>query len=87
VEIVRQLLHQTIHIVPLYEFVQDYGYEQPGQRVPLLTWVEFMKHFGTDDRARFFFLDLKIPEDFPGLVPPAGAWKSHSIRRDRNCCG
>jgi glycerophosphoryl diester phosphodiesterase len=66
----RPPLPQPIHAVPLPTLVRDYGYEYAGQRVPLLTFTEFIKRFGTDDRMRFFFLDVKIPEDFPDLVPP-----------------
>jgi glycerophosphoryl diester phosphodiesterase len=50
--------------------VRDYGYEQAGQRVPILTFGEFVQRLGQDDRVRFFFLDVKIPEDLPDLVPP-----------------
>ena len=66
----RPLLPQPIHAVPLHELVRDYGYEHEGQHVPILTFTEFVQRLGQDDRVRFFFLDLKIPEDRPDLVPP-----------------
>jgi glycerophosphoryl diester phosphodiesterase len=66
----RPLLPQSIHTVPLHEMVRDYGYEHAGHRVPLLTFTAFVQRLGQDDRVRFFFLDLKIPEDLPDLVPP-----------------
>ena len=31
---------------------------------------EFVQRLGQDDRVRFFFLDLKVPEDRPDLVLP-----------------
>jgi glycerophosphoryl diester phosphodiesterase len=68
--VLRPPLGQSIHEVPLHELVRDYGYEQAGQRVPILTFTEFVQRLGQDDRARLFFLDLKIPEDRPDLVPP-----------------
>jgi len=68
--ILRPLFGQPIHAVPLHEFVRDYGYEHADRRVPILTFTEFIKRLGKDERVRFFFLDLKIPEDFPNLVPP-----------------
>jgi glycerophosphoryl diester phosphodiesterase len=67
--LLRPLLPQPIHKVPLHEMVRDYGYEHAGQRVPILTFTEFVQRLGQDDRVRFFFLDLKIPEDLPDLVP------------------
>jgi glycerophosphoryl diester phosphodiesterase len=67
--LLRPLLPQPIHKVPLHEMVRDYGYEHAGQRVSILTFTEFVQRLGQDDRVRFFFLDLKIPEDLPDLVP------------------
>jgi glycerophosphoryl diester phosphodiesterase len=64
------LLPQSIHKVPLHELLQDYGYEHEEQRVPILTFTEFVQRVGQDKRTRFLFLDLKIPEDLPELVPP-----------------
>jgi glycerophosphoryl diester phosphodiesterase len=66
----RPLLPQSIHTVPLHEMVQNYGYEHAGQRVSILMFTEFVQRLGQDDRVRFFFLDVKIPEDLPDLVPP-----------------
>ena len=66
----RPLLPKPLHEVPLHEVLQDYGYEHAGQRIPLLTFTEFVQRLGQDDRVRFFFLDLKIPEDHPDFVPP-----------------
>jgi glycerophosphoryl diester phosphodiesterase len=68
--VLRPPLGQSIYEVPLHELVRDYGYEQAGQRVPILTFTEFVQRLGQDDRARLFFLDLKIPEERPDLVPP-----------------
>jgi glycerophosphoryl diester phosphodiesterase len=68
--LVHPLPRQPVHTVPLHEFVRDYGYEHAGQHVPILMLTEFVKHFATDRRVRFFFLDLKIPADLPDLVPP-----------------
>jgi glycerophosphoryl diester phosphodiesterase len=64
------LLPQPIHTVPLHELVQDFGYEHGDKRVPILTFTEFVQRLGQDNRARFLFLDLKIPADLPDLVPP-----------------
>jgi glycerophosphoryl diester phosphodiesterase len=64
------LLPQPLPEVPLHEAVQDYGYERDGHPVPLLTFTEFVHRMGQDARVRFVFLDLKIPEDRPDLVPP-----------------
>lgn len=61
---------QPIHDVPLAEALRDYGYEHDGHPVPLLTFTEFVQHVGQDTRVRFVFLDLKIPEERPDLVPP-----------------
>jgi glycerophosphoryl diester phosphodiesterase len=61
---------QPIHTVPLHELLQDYGYEHEEQRVPLLTFTEFVQRLGQDKRVQFFFLDVKIPEDRPDFVPP-----------------
>ena len=61
---------QPLHEVPLHEAVRDYGYERDGQHVPLLTFSEFVQRVGRDARVRFMFLDLKIPEERPDLVPP-----------------
>jgi glycerophosphoryl diester phosphodiesterase len=64
------LLPQPIHNMPLHEVVQDYGYEYKGEPVPILMFTEFVQRLGQDNRAQFLFLDLKIPEDLPDLVPP-----------------
>jgi glycerophosphoryl diester phosphodiesterase len=61
---------QPIHDVPLHEALRDYGYAHDGHPVPLLTFTELVQHLGQDTRVRFFFLDLKIPEERPDLVPP-----------------
>jgi glycerophosphoryl diester phosphodiesterase len=68
--VLRPWLPQPIHEVPMDELVRDYGYEHEGQRVPLLTFTEFVQRLGQDARVRFLFLDLKIPEDRPDLVLP-----------------
>jgi glycerophosphoryl diester phosphodiesterase len=68
--VLRPPLGQPIHGIPLHELLQDYGYEHDGQRVPILTFTEFVQRLGQDDRVRFFFMDLKIPEDRPEFVPP-----------------
>jgi glycerophosphoryl diester phosphodiesterase len=67
--LLRPALGQPIHAVPLHELARDYGYEHAGQRVPILTFTDFVQRLGQDDRVRFFFLDLKIPEDRPDFVP------------------
>lgn len=59
-----------IHAVPLHELLRDYGYEHAGQRIPVLTFTEFVQRLGQDNRVQFFFLDVKIPEDRPDFVPP-----------------
>lgn len=59
-----------IHTVPLHALLRDYGYEHEGQHIPLLTFAQFVQRLGQDGRARFFFLDVKIPEDRPDFVPP-----------------
>jgi glycerophosphoryl diester phosphodiesterase len=79
--IVHPLQRQPVHTVPLHEFVRNYGYERAGQYVPILTLAEFVKHFATDRRARFFFLDLKIPADLPDLVPPLFQHAAQTLRR------
>jgi glycerophosphoryl diester phosphodiesterase len=61
---------QPIHAVPLHEALRDYGYEHDGHHVPLLTFTALVQRLGQDTRVRFFFLDLKIPEERPDLVPP-----------------
>jgi len=68
--LLRPPLGQPIHGISLHELVRDYGYEHAGQRVPILTFTEFVQRLGQDDRARLFFLDLKIPEEFPDFVSP-----------------
>lgn len=66
----RPPLPQPIHTVPLHAMVRDYGYTHAGQRVSILTFTAFVQRLSQDDRVRFFFLDLKIPEALPDLVPP-----------------
>jgi glycerophosphoryl diester phosphodiesterase len=61
---------QPIYDVPLHEALRDYGYDHDGHPVPLLTFTALVQHVGQDPRVRFFFLDLKIPEERPDLVPP-----------------
>jgi len=68
--LLRPPLSQPIHAVPLHELVRDYGYEHAGKRVPILTFTEFVQRLGQDDRVRFLFLDLKIPEERPDFVSP-----------------
>ena len=41
----RPLLPQPLHEVPLHELLQDYGYEHAGQRLPLLTFTEFVQRW------------------------------------------
>jgi glycerophosphoryl diester phosphodiesterase len=79
--IVRPLLRRPIHAMPLQEFVQDYGYEQEGQRVPVTTFGAFVKRFAKDRRARFFFLDVKIPADLPDQVQPMFQHAVQTLRR------
>jgi len=66
----QPLQPQPIHDVPLHEALRDYGYAHDGHPVPLLTFTALVQHLGQDPRVRFFFLDLKIPEERPDLVPP-----------------
>jgi glycerophosphoryl diester phosphodiesterase len=79
--IVHPPQRQPVHMVPLHEFVRDYGYEHAGQHVPILTLTEFVRHFARDRRARFFFLDLKIPADCPDLVSPLFQQAVQTLRR------
>jgi glycerophosphoryl diester phosphodiesterase len=65
----QPLQPQPIHDVPLHEAMRDYGYEHDGHHVPLLTFTELVQRLGQDTRVRFLFLDLKIPEERPDLVP------------------
>ena len=65
----QPLQPQPIHDVPLHEALRDYGYAHDGHPVPLLTFTALVQHLGQDPRVRFFFLDLKIPEERPDLVP------------------
>jgi glycerophosphoryl diester phosphodiesterase len=81
--LLRPLLGQPIHAVPLHELVRDYGYEHAGQRVPILTFTEFIQRLGQDNRARFLFLDLKIPEDRPDFVPPLFQHAVQTLQRYR----
>jgi glycerophosphoryl diester phosphodiesterase len=60
---------QPIHAVPLHEALRDYGYDHDGHHVPLLTFTALVQRLGQDTRVWFFFLDLKIPEERPDLVP------------------
>ena len=68
--LLRPSLGPPIHAVPLDELVRDYGYEHAGKRVPILTFTQFVQRMGQDNRVRFLFLDIKIPEDRPDFVSP-----------------
>lgn len=57
-----------LHEVTLEEVLRDYGYKQAGHRVPVAMFAAFVERFAQDTRARFFFLDLKIPADLPHWV-------------------
>jgi glycerophosphoryl diester phosphodiesterase len=63
------LLPQPLHEVPLHELLRDYGYEHAGQRIPLLTFTEFVQRLGQDDRARSFFSISKFLRIAPTLCP------------------
>ena len=65
----RPLLPKPLHEVPLHELLQDYGYEHAGQRIPLLTFTEFVQRLGQDDRVRFFFLISKFLRITPTCAP------------------
>jgi hypothetical protein len=49
--------------------------------VPVSTFTEFVERFADDSRAHYFFLDLKIPEDMPSLVPPLFQQAMQTLRQ------
>jgi glycerophosphoryl diester phosphodiesterase len=56
--------------VALADFVQSYGYAHTGEWVPATTLVAFARRFAPDVRARWLFLDIKVPPDQPDLAEP-----------------
>ena len=79
--LLHPLLPSPIHTISLAEFQRDYGYEQEGQRVPAALFEAFVQRFAHDSRVRWFFLDLKIPEDRPDLVSPLFHNALQTLRR------
>ncbi len=75
------LLPQPIHTVPLAEFLDNYGYEHAGQRVPVTTLKDVARRFGKDSHVRFLFLDLKLPANQPGKVPLLFQYAADTLRQ------
>ena len=79
--LLRPLLGPPIHEVPLHEY-GTMAMSTLGN-VPILTFTEFVQRLGQDNRARFLFLDLKIPEDRPDFVPPLFQHAVQTLQRYR----
>jgi len=69
-DVVRPLLYRPVDEVALADFVQSYGYAHTGEWVPATTLVAFARRFAPDVRARWLFLDIKVPPDQPDLAEP-----------------
>jgi len=60
---------QPVHTLAWAAFSEAYGYEQAGQRIPVTTFAEFVRHLGRDARVQRFFVDLKIPAELAPAMP------------------